>query len=66
MKISQQIKQLRSKKKMSQRAFAEEINTSQWLVHNWENEKNYPSVKMLRAIYKVMGKKIDIYGGDNE
>ena len=52
--------------KLSQRGFAKGIKSSQSRVNSLENDASTPTIGLLRKVYKFTGKKIDIYGGDDE
>lgn len=54
-----QIKKLREKKGMSQRALAEELNVAQSTVGNWESGIREPSFEMLNKIAQCFNVSVD-------
>ena len=55
MKLSEQIRQARQKKKMSQAQFAIALGVSTQTVSNWENARNVPSIEVLTQISELTG-----------
>ena len=50
MKFSEQIKDLRTREKLTQEQFAEKLNITRQAVSNWENDRNLPDIEMLILI----------------
>lgn len=50
MEIGQKIQTIRTEHGMTQAGFAEKFHVSRQTVSNWENNKNYPDLSILRSI----------------
>lgn len=71
MKFSEQIKNLRTREKLTQEQLAEKLNITRQAVSNWENDRNLPDIEMLILIAQNFHISLDelILGGndmDNE
>ncbi len=53
--IFEQVMRLRMKKKLSQRALAKELHTSQAAVHRLESGQGNPTLGLLKRIGKISG-----------
>ena len=67
MKFSEQIKDLRTREKLTQEQFAEKLNITRQAVSNWENERNLPDIEMLILIAQNFHISLDelILGGND-
>lgn len=66
MKFSEQIKDLRTREKLTQEQFAEKLNITRQAVSNWENDRNLPDIEMLILIAQNFHISLDelILGGN--
>ena len=67
MKFSEQIKDLRTREKLTQEQFAEKLNITRQAVSNWENDRNLPDIEMLILIAQNFHISLDelILGGND-
>ena len=67
MKFSVQIKDLRTREKLTQEQFAEKLNITRQAVSNWENDRNLPDIEMLILIAQNFHISLDelILGGND-
>ena len=67
MKFSEQIKDLRTREKLTQEQFAEKLNITRQAVSNWENNRNLPDIEMLILIAQNFHISLDelILGGND-
>ena len=67
MKFSEQIKDLRTREKLTQEQFAEKLNITRQAVSNWENVRNLPDIEMLILIAQNFHISLDelILGGND-
>ena len=67
MKFSEQIKNLRTREKLTQEQFAERLNITRQAVSNWENDRNLPDIEMLILIAQNFHISLDelILGGND-
>lgn len=67
MEFSDQIKQLRQEKGLSQSQFASKLRVSRQAVSNWENDRNLPDLEMLIEISSIFHISLDklILGDEN-
>lgn len=67
MKFSEQIKNLRTREKLTQEQFAEKLNITRQAVSNWENDRNLPDIEMLILIAQNFHISLDelILGGND-
>lgn len=59
MKISDQLKQCRKAKGMTQREVAEKMHVSRKTISGWENGRSYPDVNMLISLSDLFGVSAD-------
>ena len=67
MKFSEQIKDLRTREKLTQEQFAEKLKNTRQAVSNWENDRNLPDIEMLILIAQNFHISLDelILGGND-
>lgn len=67
MKFSEQIKDLRTREKLTQEQFAEKLNITRQAISNWENDRNLPDIEMLILIAQNFHISLDelILGGND-
>ena len=67
MKFSEQIKDLRTREKLTQEQFAKKLNITRQAVSNWENNRNLPDIEMLILIAQNFHISLDelILGGND-
>lgn len=67
MKFNEQIKDLRTREKLTQEQFAEKLNITRQAVSNWENDRNLPDIEMLILIAQNFHISLDelILGGND-
>ncbi len=67
MNFSEQIKQLRADRKLTQQQMADALNVSRQAVSNWENDKNLPDIEMIIIMAQTFNLTLDelILGGKN-
>jgi transcriptional regulator with XRE-family HTH domain len=65
MNFGEQIKNIRSERKLTQEQMAEMLNVSRQAVSNWENNRNLPDIEMLITMARVFNLSLDqlILGG---
>lgn len=64
--ISQNVKYLREKNKLSQEQFAKKLNVSHSSVSRWETEISEPSAKDIQNMRKLFNRKEDLLFTDLE
>lgn len=67
MNFSEQIKQLRADRKLTQQQMADALNVSRQAVSNWGNDKNLPDIEMIIIMAQTFNLTLDelILGGKN-
>lgn len=58
--------ELRTEKRISQRAIASRFNISQATYNNWENGKTQPSIDQLKALAEFYGVSVDYLIGNSD
>ena len=57
----------RKRKNLTQEELAKRLNVTRQAVSNWENDKNYPNVEILKSIAKELDLKLsDVLEIDNK
>lgn len=67
MNFGEQIKNIRSERKLTQEQMADRLNVSRQAVSNWENNRNLPDIEMLINMASVFNLSLDqlILGGND-
>ena len=52
----------RKRKNLTQEELAKRLNVTRQAVSNWENDKNYPNVEILKSIAKELDLKLNDVG----
>lgn len=60
MELGQRIRNLRSRKEMSQEELADKLYVSRQTISNWENDKSYPDIHSLLALSDLFDVSLDI------
>lgn len=66
MNIGETIRELRKSRNLSQEQFAEMFHVTRQAVSNWEHDRNYPDMKVLKKISEEFGIPLDALIGDDE
>ena len=64
--LAERIKELRKKRKLSQRELAERINVSQQTVGSWETGRSEPNSDMMLRLSELFGVTLDYLLGKNQ
>lgn len=60
MEIGNQIRKYRTDLKWSQDDLAEKVFVTRQTISNWENNRNYPDIRILVLLSNVFGVSLDI------
>lgn len=64
MNIGETIRELRKSRNLSQEQFAEMFHVTRQAVSNWEHDRNYPDMKVLKKISEEFGIPLDSLQND--